>query len=97
MTLTTFVHDFSEWTGIPGLAQIINALNNAVRFVWIVIFVALWGVFIYEFSQIAIQFFSYAPAVTLSLNYQSSRVSILFVCVVSQRYIFFLFLFFCMF
>ncbi|KAI6223771.1 Degenerin-like protein asic-2 [Aphelenchoides fujianensis] len=74
MALFPILRDFADWTAMPGLIQIINSLNAFIRTAWIVIWFALWGVFIYEFVLIIQQYFQFAPLVTLSLNYKDSRV-----------------------
>ncbi|KAI6229442.1 CBN-ASIC-2 protein [Aphelenchoides besseyi] len=74
MALFHILRDFADWTAMPGLIQIINALNAVIRMAWIVIWFALWGVFIYELVLIIQQFFQFSPAVTLSLDYKYKRI-----------------------
>lgn len=52
LTITFVLRDFAEWTSIPGPIQIIYALNSFIRFLWVIIWLALFGVFVYEFYLI---------------------------------------------
>jgi hypothetical protein len=69
------LRDFADWTGIPGLIQMINALNIYILFAWLICFGVMWGIFFYQMALIIIRFFEYPAAVTLSIETKSPRVS----------------------
>lgn len=68
----------SHFPGIPGLIQMINALNVYILFAWLVSFAVMWGVFIYEMIIIFQKFFGYPAAVTLSIESKFPRVGLIF-------------------
>jgi hypothetical protein len=73
-SLFYILRDFADWSGIPGLIQIINALNVYILCAWLLIFGALWGVFIYEMVIIFKNFFAYPAQVVLTINNKNSMV-----------------------
>ncbi|CAD5212987.1 unnamed protein product [Bursaphelenchus okinawaensis] len=65
---------------MPGLIQLINALNAYVRIAWAVIWFALWGVFLYEFYLIVDKFLGYPASVTISLGYKTRAFPMVTIC-----------------
>lgn len=47
-SLKFLLRDFAEWTTIPGPIQIVYALNSLFRMLWVVIWLGLFGVFVYQ-------------------------------------------------
>ncbi|KAI6170933.1 Degenerin-like protein asic-2 [Aphelenchoides bicaudatus] len=72
-SLFYILRDFADWTGIPGLVQIINALNVYILFAWLVCFGAMWGVFIYEMVLIVQTYFSYSADVFMQIGSSMPR------------------------
>lgn len=52
LTIKYILTDFAQWTAIPGPVQIISAFSSLTRFLWIIIWLILFGVFIYQFYLI---------------------------------------------
>uniref|UniRef100_A0A1I7SV64 Amiloride-sensitive sodium channel subunit alpha n=1 Tax=Bursaphelenchus xylophilus TaxID=6326 RepID=A0A1I7SV64_BURXY len=65
---------------MPGLIQLINALNAYIRMAWAVIWTAMWAVFLYEFYLIIDKFLQYPASVTISLGYKGRAFPMVTIC-----------------
>lgn len=70
LTITFVLRDFAEWTSIPGPIQIIYALNSFIRFLWVVIWLTLFGVFVYEFYLIIDKVLKFDTGIDISFDFQ---------------------------
>ncbi|CAD5217402.1 unnamed protein product [Bursaphelenchus xylophilus] len=65
---------------MPGLIQLINALNAYIRLAWAVVWFTMWGIFLYEFYLIVSKFLSYPTAVRISLGYKGRAFPMVTIC-----------------
>lgn len=70
LTISFVLRDFAEWTSIPGPIQIIYALNSFIRFLWIVIWLSLFGVFVYEFYLIVDKLMKQEAEIDVSIHFR---------------------------
>ncbi|KAH7695025.1 hypothetical protein AAVH_37206, partial [Aphelenchoides avenae] len=71
MTLKHVMRDFADWCSIPGLTQIVYALNPSTRLCWIAMWLALSAASAYYIYAIFDKFLGYPKEVRTHLGYSS--------------------------
>lgn len=80
MSLKLVLNDFADWTSASGIPQIAYALNKIIRILWIIIWLILVGVFLFQFYNIIVKFLSYPMSITTSLDYGPQDFPVITFC-----------------
>ncbi|KAI1709940.1 amiloride-sensitive sodium channel domain-containing protein [Ditylenchus destructor] len=79
-SLKFLLRDFAEWTTIPGPIQIVYALNSLFRMLWVVIWLGLFGVFVYQVFLIVQKVITFPSEIRVSVNFMSRRFPVVTIC-----------------
>ena len=65
------MRDFTDWCSIPGLTQIVYALNSSTRLCWVAMWLALFAMSVYQIYIIVARFVDYPIEVVTYLGFAS--------------------------
>ncbi|TKR63549.1 hypothetical protein L596_027364 [Steinernema carpocapsae] len=80
MSFWLLLGDYAAWTSMAGIPRIASAPNWPLRTFWIVVWVAMFGIAVYQLFLIFTKFFSFPVTVTTLLQMKPQPFPVVTIC-----------------
>uniref|UniRef100_A0A7E4VUB1 Uncharacterized protein n=1 Tax=Panagrellus redivivus TaxID=6233 RepID=A0A7E4VUB1_PANRE len=80
MSLLLVFTDFADWTSAAAIPQIHYAINRMFRIAWIIIYIVLLCLAIWQVATVIIKFLSYPSAIVPYMQFGSQQFPVINIC-----------------